>query len=68
MALMVIEVFISPTGMPSRSWCMWPEVDDRDADLAHLPGRLGGVGVVAGLGGEVEGDGQAGLPRARLVR
>ena len=44
------------------------QVDDRDADLAHLPGRLGGVGVVAGLGGEVEGDGQAGLPRARLVR
>ena len=42
------------------------QVDDRDADLAHLPGRLGGVGVVAGLGGEVEGDGQAGLPPGQV--
>ena len=23
-ALIVIEVFISPSGMPSRSWCMSP--------------------------------------------
>ena len=38
-----------------------PEVGHRDADLAHLAGGLGGVGVVAGLRGQVERNGQAGL-------
>ncbi len=37
------------------------EVGDRHADLAHLAARRWGVGVVAGLGGQVEGDRQAGL-------
>ncbi len=35
---------------------------DRHADLADLPPRQHVVGVVAGLRGQVEGDGQAGLP------
>ena len=37
------------------------EVGDRHAGLADLAARLGGVGVVAGLGGQVEGDRQPGL-------
>jgi hypothetical protein len=36
-------------------------VADRDADLADLAAREDVVGVVAGLGGEVEGDREAGL-------
>ena len=36
-------------------------VGDRDADLADLAAREHGVGVVAGLGGKVEGDREAGL-------
>jgi hypothetical protein len=37
------------------------EMADRDADLAHFAGGEGMVGVVAGLGREIEGDGKAGL-------
>ena len=37
-------------------------VDDRDADLADLAAREHGVGVVAGLRRQVEGDREAGLP------
>ena len=37
------------------------EVRHRDADLAHLPRRLGRVGVVPRLGRQVEGDGEPGL-------
>jgi hypothetical protein len=39
-----------------------PQVRHGDADLAHLAARQDVVGVVPGLGGEVEGDGEAGLP------
>ena len=38
----------------------------RHAHLADLAGRLGGVGVVAGLGGQVEGDGETGLPLGQV--
>ena len=38
-----------------------PEVGDGDTDLAHLAPGQRMVGVVPGLGGQVEGDGQAGL-------
>jgi hypothetical protein len=59
---MVIEVFISPSGMPSKQLAHVAEVRDRHADLADLAGgELGCVGVVAGLGRQVEGDRQAGL-------
>ncbi len=37
-------------------------------DLADLAARQGVVGVVAGLGGQVESHRQAGLALARLVR
>ena len=35
---------------------------DRDADLADLARGQRVVGVVADLGGQIEGDGEAGLP------
>ena len=52
------------------------EMADRDANLAHLPPRQRMVAVIAGLGRQVEGDRQAGLPvgevspieRVRLLR
>ena len=44
------------------------EVGDGHADLADLAASEWIVGVVAGLGRQVEGDRQAGLPLARLVR
>ena len=48
-------------------------VGDRDADLADLAARQLVIGVVAGLGGQVEGDREAGLalgqvPAVELVR
>ena len=45
-----------------------PEVRHRDADLADLAAGEDVIGVVAGLRGEVEGDGEAGLALARLLR
>ena len=42
------------------------QVRHRDAHLADLAGRLGGVGVVPGLGRQVEGDGEAGLPLGQV--
>jgi len=40
---------------------------DRDADLADLGQGEGVVGGVAGLGGQVEGDGEAGLPGGEVL-
>jgi hypothetical protein len=58
-ALMVIEVETLSRGMPAKSRMSarsrWPR---RRADFAEGEGM---VGVVADLGGEVEGDGEAGL-------
>ena len=72
-ALIVIDVFISSSGMPSKSVRISPEVRDGHADLADLAPGERVVGVVAGLGREVERDRQAGLaPRqvgaVQLVR
>ena len=61
MALMVIEVLTSSSGMPANRVSMSASERDRDADPAHLALGLGGVGVVAHLGRQVEGDRQAGL-------
>ncbi len=40
---------------------------DGDADLADFAGGDGVVGIVADLGGEIEGDGEAGLPLVEQV-
>ena len=61
-ALIVIEVFICPGGIWSSRVRMLAEMGDRDADLADLAGGQRMVGVVAGLGRQVEGDRQPGLP------
>ena len=42
-------------------------VDDRDADLADLAAGQLGVGVVAGLGGQVEGDREPGLALGEVL-
>ena len=60
-ALIVIEVFIVASGMPSKSAPHVADVADRHADLADLAAGQDVVRVVAGLGGQVEGDGEAGL-------
>ena len=61
MALIVIEVFIASSGMPSKSARMSPRWRDGDADLADLAAGERVVAVVAGLGRQVEGDREAGL-------
>ena len=60
-ALIVIDVFISPGGMPSSSVRMWPRWATGTPTLPTSPRASGVVGVVAGLGRQVEGDRQAGL-------
>ena len=60
-ALMVIDVFISPGRDAVEQRPHVAEVGDRHADLADLAPRQRVVGVVAGLGREVEGDRQPGL-------
>ncbi len=63
---MVIDVFISPSGMPLSRVRMSPRWEIRNADLVRLhPPRERMIGIVAGLGREIEGDGQAGLTLAR---
>ena len=61
-ALIVIDVFISSSGMPSNSVRISPRCGTGHADLADLAPGEHVVGVVAGLGREVEGDRQPGLP------
>ena len=68
MALIVIDVFISPSGMPSNSVAHVAEMRDRHADLADLAARQRMIAVVAGLCRQVEGDREAGWPLARFVR
>ena len=58
---MVIEVFIEASGMLLEQRPHVAEMADRHADLADLARRQRMVGVVAGLGREIEGDGEAGL-------
>ncbi len=60
-ALIVIDVFILSSGMPSSSCAHVALVGDGHADLADLAARELVVGVVAGLRRQVEGDRQAGL-------
>ena len=59
MALIVIEVFMAPGGMPSMSVRMWPRWATGTPTLPTSPRASGMVGVVPGLGGQVEGDRQA---------
>ena len=65
-ALIVIDVFISPSGMPSNSVSHLAEVRDGDADLADLAPGQDVIRVVSGLGREVERDGQPGLPLGQV--
>ena len=60
-ALIVIEVFISVERDAVEQRAHVAEVADRHADLADLAAGELGVGVVAGLRRQVEGDRQAGL-------
>ena len=61
MALIVIEVFISVSGMSVEEPAHLAEVRDRDADLADLAAAERVVGVVAGLRRQVEGHRETGL-------
>ena len=60
-ALMVIEVFISASGMPSNRARMSPRWQIGTPTLPTSPLRQRVVAVVAGLGRQIEGDGEAGL-------
>ena len=66
MALIVIEVFISVERDVVEEPAHLAEVRDRHADLADLAARQRVVGVVAGLGRQVEGDREAGLPLGQV--
>jgi hypothetical protein len=66
-ALIVIEVFICSSGMPSNSARMSPRWATGTPTLPTSP-RARMWSVVAGLGRQVEGDGQAGLPLGRFLR
>ena len=61
MALIVIEVVTSPSGRSVEQGLHVLDRADGHADPADLPGGLRRVRVVAHLGGQVEGDRQAGL-------
>ena len=67
MALIVIDVFISPSGMASNSARMSPMMRDRHADLADLALGLRMIAVVAGLRRQIEGDRKPGLPLAQIL-
>ena len=54
-ALMVIEVETRSSGMPSKSSSMSSRLSIGHAHPAHLAEGVGVVGVVADLGGQVEG-------------
>ena len=65
-ALIVIDVFILPSGMPGEQCAHIAEMAHRHADLANLAARERVVAVVSGLGRQVEGDRKARLPLARF--
>ena len=65
-ALIVIDVFISPSGMPSNSCRISPRCGTGTPTLPTSPRASDVVGVVAGLGGEVERDRQPGLPLGQV--
>ncbi len=60
-ALMVIEVFMRSSGMPSSRARMSPRWTTGTPTLPTSPARERGVRVVARLRGQVERDGEAGL-------
>ena len=64
-ALIVIEVETRSRGMPSKQHLHVLEAVDGDAHPAHLAHGVGVVRVVADLGGQVEGHGEAGGAPAR---
>ena len=65
---MVIEVFIVAERNAVEQRAHVAEMADRHADLADLALGQHVVGVVAGLGRQIEGDRQAGLSLARFFR
>jgi hypothetical protein len=64
--LIVIEVFIASSGMVREERPHVAEMADRHADLADLAAGEDMVAVVAGLGRQIEGDGEAGLARGEV--
>ena len=66
-ALIVIEVFISAKRQASNSAPHLTQMRDRHADLADLAAGERRVRVVAGLGRQVEGDRQSGLPLGQVA-
>ena len=66
-ALIVIDVFISSSGMPSSSVCMSPLWAIETPTLPTSPRGEHVVGVVAGLGRQVEGDREAGLALGQVA-
>ena len=65
-ALIVIEVFISPSGMSSNSVRISPRCETGTPTLPTSP-RASRVRVVAGLRRQVEGDREAGLPLGQVA-
>ena len=59
--LMVMLVETRSSGMPSSRISISLQRGDGHPALAELAQRFGGVGIVAHQGGQVEGDGEAGL-------
>ena len=67
-ALIVIEVLIDPSGIPSNSSLHVAPMANRDAGFADLAARDRSVGVVAVLGGQVERDRKAALALLQVLR
>ena len=62
----VIDTDILSSGTPSKRIFMSSTRVDRDAGLADVADDARVVGVVAAVGGEVEGDREAHLPRGEV--
>ena len=63
---MVIDTLISASGMPRNSGAHVVDGIDRHAGHADVAAHARVVAVVAAMGGEVEGDGEALLAAAML--
>ena len=64
---MVIEVEMLSSGMPAKRRSMSSMESMATPTLPTSPSGHGMVGVVADLGGKIEGDGQAGRPLASRI-
>jgi hypothetical protein len=67
-ALIVIEMLTLSSGMPSSSVSMSASEEMATPTLPTSPQRQGMVGVVADLGGQVEGDREASLALFEQIR